>query len=121
MQHPAKAGQAVHQNLLEGQTMTNPTLTKLTFAAALIGFSAIASPAFAQNSAAGQDDIRAQKPGIAESGSKFIGIDLDNRSVFYNGRNSGVYCIYQTVPVYNRFNGYYENRRTRRCGRGLYL
>ena len=95
-------------------------MTKLTFAAALISLSAIASPAFAQDTI-GQDVIRGQKPGVSQSDSKFIGIDLDNRRVFYNGRNSGVYCIYQTVPVFNRYNGYYENRRTRRCGRGLYL
>jgi hypothetical protein len=95
-------------------------MTKFTFAAALISLSAIVSPALAQDTI-GQDDIRGQKPGVSRSDSKFIGIDLDNRRVFYNGRNSGVYCIYQTVPVYNRYNGYYENRRTRRCGRGLYL
>jgi hypothetical protein len=96
-------------------------MTKFTFAAALISLSAIASPALAQGTDSGLNDLRSQKPGVSQSDSKFIGIDLDNRRVFYNGRNSGVYCIYQTVPVYNRFNGYYENRRTRRCGRGLYL
>jgi hypothetical protein len=55
------------------------------------------------------------------NGSKFIGIDLDNGTVFYNGRNSGRYCVYKTVEVYNRRTGYFEWRRVRRCGRGLYL
>lgn len=91
-------------------------MTRITLAAALIGFSVFAVPA-----AFAQSEFPAQAPGVSRSDQKFIGVDLDNRTVYYNGRNSGVYCIYQTVPVYNRYNGYYENRRTRRCGRGLYL
>lgn len=52
---------------------------------------------------------------------QFLGIDLDNGSVYYNGRNSGRYCVYRTVEVYNTRTGYIEPRRLRRCGRGLYL
>ncbi|MET7241825.1 hypothetical protein ABZT49_00495 [Methylobacterium sp. EM32] len=52
---------------------------------------------------------------------EFIGVDLDNGGVYYNGRNSGRYCVYQTVEVFNRLTGYVEPRRVRRCGRGLYL
>jgi hypothetical protein len=58
---------------------------------------------------------------IARQKTKFIGIDLDNGTVYYNGKNSGRYCIYKTREVYNRRTGYFELRRTRRCGRGLYL
>jgi len=59
------------------------------------------------------------KGGTADS--QFIGIDLDNGDTYYNGRNSGVYCLYRTVRVYNTRTGYYEWRRVRRCGRGLYF
>jgi hypothetical protein len=52
---------------------------------------------------------------------QFLGIDLDNGSVYYNGRNSGLYCVYKTIRVYNGATGYLERRRARRCGRGLYL
>ncbi len=52
---------------------------------------------------------------------EFLGVDLDNGSVYYNGRNSGRYCVYRTVEVFNRYTGYVEARRVRRCGRGLYL
>jgi hypothetical protein len=89
-------------------------MIKFAFAAALIGLCAVVGPAFAQDSAPSD-------PGAQQSDQKFLGIDLDNRTVYYNGRNSGVYCIYQTVPVYNRYNGYYEQHRVRRCGRGLYV
>jgi len=61
----------------------------------------------------------AQAPGRTAD-SQFIGIDLDNGHTYYNGRNSGVYCLYRTVRVYNTYTGYYEWRRVRRCGRGLY-
>jgi hypothetical protein len=90
-------------------------MTKITLFAVLVGFSVFSAPALAQS------ETPVQAPGMSQSDQKFLGIDLDNRTVHYNGRNSGVYCIYQTVPVYNRYNGYYEQRRTRRCGRGLYL
>lgn len=64
----------------------------------------------------------ARRPvGVDRAEGKFIGIDLDNRTVYYNGRNSGRYCIYKTQPVYNRATGYVEYHRFRRCGRGLYL
>jgi hypothetical protein len=53
--------------------------------------------------------------------SKFIGIDLDNGTAYYNGRNTGNYCIYRTEPVYNPYTGYFEYHRVRRCGRGLYF
>ena len=52
---------------------------------------------------------------------EFLGVDLDNGGVYYNGRNSGRYCVYRTVEVFNRYTGYVEARRVRRCGRGLYL
>ncbi len=52
---------------------------------------------------------------------EFLGIDLDNGAVTYNGRNSGRYCVYRTVEVYNTRTGYFELRRLRRCGGGLYL
>jgi hypothetical protein len=90
------------------------TMLKLALAATLI--SAAALPAMAQGS-----DLSEPAPGISRSDNKFIGIDLDNRTVYYNGRNSGRYCIYKTQPVFNRYTGYYEYRRTRTCGRGLYL
>ncbi len=66
----------------------------------------------------------AQEPGEAgerRGSQEFIGVDLDNGGVYYNGRNSGRYCLYQTVEVFNRATGYIEPRRVRRCGRGLYL
>lgn len=52
---------------------------------------------------------------------EFVGVDLDTGGVYYNGRNSGRYCLYRTVDVFNRYTGYVEARRVRRCGRGLYL
>lgn len=54
-------------------------------------------------------------------GQEFIGVDLDTGGVYYNGRNSGRYCLYRTVEVFNRSTGYVEARRVRRCGTGLYL
>ncbi|MCF4129587.1 hypothetical protein [Methylobacterium sp. SyP6R] len=68
-------------------------------------------------------------PGIAQDGEahgsrgnqEFIGVDLDNGGVYFNGRDSGRYCLYRTVEVFNRATGYIEPRRVRRCGRGLYL
>ena len=60
--------------------------------------------------------------GTAPAGNQeFIGVDLDNGGVYYNGRNSGRYCLYRTVEVFNRYTGYVGPRRVRRCGRGLYL
>jgi len=52
---------------------------------------------------------------------ELLGVDLDNGGVYYNGRNSGRYCVYRTVEVFNRYTGYVEARRVRRCGRGLHL
>jgi hypothetical protein len=52
---------------------------------------------------------------------EFLGIDADNGSVYYNGRNSGRYCVYRTVERFNRRTGYMEARRVRNCGRGLYV
>ncbi len=95
--------------------MTKTMMTSTVFAAALAGLAALASPAAAQSEAP------TERPGVSQSDPKFLGIDLDKGRVYYNGRNSGVYCIYETLPVYNRNNGYVEYRRTRRCGRGLYL
>ncbi|CAO4138534.1 Secreted protein [Methylorubrum aminovorans] len=73
------------------------------------GLFGAAPSAFAQDSAA------------QPSNQEFIGVDLDNGGVYYNGRNSGRYCLYRTVEVFNRYTGYVEARRVRRCGRGLYL
>lgn len=66
----------------------------------------------------------AQEPGEAgerRGNQEFIGVDLDNGGIYYNGRDSGRYCLYRTVEVFNRVTGYIEPRRVRRCGRGLYL
>jgi hypothetical protein len=52
---------------------------------------------------------------------EFIGVDLDNGGVYYNGHDSGRFCVYRTVEVFNRYTGYVEACRVRRCGRGLYL
>jgi hypothetical protein len=77
---------------------------------ALVAFGTLAAPAYANDGNLGQ-----------RNNGKFIGIDLDNGTVYYNGRNSGRYCVYKTVEVYNRRTGYFQLRRIRRCGRGLYL
>lgn len=63
----------------------------------------------------------AQEAAPQHGNQEFLGVDLDNGGVYYNGRNSGRYCVYRTVEVYNRYTGYFEARRARRCGRGLYL
>jgi hypothetical protein len=70
--------------------------------------------------------LGAAHPALAEEAAprgnpEFLGVDLDNGGVYYNGRNSGRYCLYRTVEVFNRYTGYVEARRVRRCGRGLYL
>lgn len=76
---------------------------------AAAGLLAAANPASAQQSAPPRGN------------QEFIGVDLDNGGVYYNGRNSGRYCLYRTVEVFNRITGYVEARRVRRCGTGLYL
>lgn len=53
--------------------------------------------------------------------TEFLGVDLDNGDVYYDGRDTGRYCLYRTVDVFNRHTGYVELRRVRRCGRGLYV
>ncbi|KQQ14600.1 hypothetical protein ASF53_08150 [Methylobacterium sp. Leaf123] len=63
----------------------------------------------------------AQETAPQPANQEFLGVDLDNGGVYYNGRNSGRYCVYRTVEVFNRYTGYVEARRLRRCGRGLYL
>jgi hypothetical protein len=78
--------------------------------AAIIALAGFAGPVFAGGEASQQ-----------RSDPQFLGIDLDNGTVYYNGRNTGNFCIYRTIPVYNPYTGYVENRRMRRCGRGLYL
>lgn len=76
---------------------------------------------------AGAGLLAAAGPALAEEtapprgNQEFIGVDLDNGGVYYNGRNSGRYCLYRTVEVFNRVTGYVEARRVRRCGHGLYL
>ncbi|TGE01990.1 hypothetical protein EU555_03460 [Methylobacterium nonmethylotrophicum] len=52
---------------------------------------------------------------------EFIGIDLDTGGIYYDGRDSGHYCLYRTIEVFNRLTGVIEPRRVRRCGRGLTL
>lgn len=52
---------------------------------------------------------------------EFLGVDLDNGDVYYDGRDTGRYCLYRTVDVFNRRTGYIEQRRVRHCGRGLYV
>lgn len=70
----------------------------------------------------GMGSAQAQEPGPNRAGNpEFLGVDLDNGGVYYNGRNSGRYCLYRTIEVFNRSTGYVEARRVRRCGRGLYL
>lgn len=82
-------------------------MTKTTIVALVgLGLLGLAQPARAQETAGNQE---------------FLGVDLDNGGVYYNGYNSGRYCLYRTVDVYNRYTGYVEARRVRRCGRGLYL
>ncbi|AZO77786.1 MULTISPECIES: hypothetical protein [unclassified Bosea (in: a-proteobacteria)] len=81
----------------------------LKIAIAAAGFAALslaAAPAFAQGKK-GKDE--------------FLGVDLDTGRTYYDGRNDGKYCLYKTVRVFNRYTGYYEHRRVRRCGRGLYM
>lgn len=78
--------------------------------AALIAVAGFAGPVLAG------DGIPQQR-----SDPKFLGIDLDNGTVYYNGRNTGNFCIYRTIPIYNYHTGYIEYRRVRRCGRGLYF
>ncbi|MGU3496146.1 hypothetical protein ACLBXM_19060 [Xanthobacteraceae bacterium A53D] len=63
----------------------------------------------------------AQTGRTEKANPQFLGIDLDTGRAYYNGRNSGVYCLYRTVRVFNTYTGYFEHRRVRRCGRGLYL
>ncbi|MFY9290567.1 MAG: hypothetical protein WAP03_07710 [Methylorubrum rhodinum] len=85
-------------------------MTKTTILAiATAGLLGAAQPASAQDAAPPRGN------------QEFIGVDLDNGGVYYNGRNSGRYCLYRTVEVFNRTTGYVEARRVRRCGTGLYL
>ena len=88
------------------------TIAILTLAGLLGGV----GPVFAREPAL------AGKADLATGGNQeFLGVDLDNGGVYYNGRNSGRYCLYRTVEVFNRYTGYVEARRVRSCGRGLYL
>ncbi len=82
--------------------------TTIAILAAALAAGIVAAPAQAQ-----------QQPGAGRP--EFLGIDLDNGAVYYNGRDSGRYCVYRTVEVYNTRTGYIEPRRVRRCGGGLYL
>ncbi|GAB6844033.1 hypothetical protein HNR00_004517 [Methylorubrum rhodinum] len=85
-------------------------MTKTTILAiAAAGLLGAAQPASAQDAAPPRGN------------QEFIGVDLDNGGVYYNGRNSGRYCLYRTVEVFNRYTGTIEARRVRRCGTGLYL
>lgn len=86
-------------------------MTKTTILALVgLGLIGLTQPALAQGGAGGHT-----------GNQEFLGVDLDNGGVYYNGYNSGRYCLYRTVDVYNRYTGYVEARRVRRCGRGLYL
>ena len=84
---------------------------------ALIGVGLIA----AANPASAQQNSEPSDAGNRRGTKEFIGVDLDNGGVYYNGCNSGRYCLYRTVEVFNRYTGYVEPRRVRRCGHGLYL
>jgi hypothetical protein len=78
--------------------------------AALVALAGFAGPVFAG------DGVPQRR-----NDPKFLGFDLDNGTVYYNGRNTGNFCIYQTVAIYNLHTGYIEYRRVRRCGHGLYF
>ena len=96
------------------KTTLMPTRRMAQIVAAGLALSAAfaaTGPAFAQEAAGAG----------GRADPEFLGIDLDNGGVYYNGRNSGQYCLYRTVQVFNRYTGYPELRRVRRCGRGLYL
>lgn len=81
----------------------------------------LAALAFATISVAAPGPAAAETTRSDKASGQFLGIDLDNGRIYYNGRNSGVYCLYRTVRVFNTRTGYMEWRRVRRCGRGLYL
>lgn len=84
----------------------------MIFVLVAVGLIGAANPALAHEPAA-TDEPRGNQ--------EFIGVDLDNGGVYYNGYDSGRFCVYRTVDVFNRYTGYVEARRVRRCGRGLYL
>jgi len=84
--------------------------------AALIALAGFVGPGFAGDGVFAGDGAAQQR-----NDPKFLGIDLDNGSVYYNGRNTGNFCIYRTIAVYNVYTGYVEYRRVRRCGHGLYF
>jgi hypothetical protein len=91
--------------------------TKLKSALLAIAFLGLGiSAGFAENIASDRANSASDR-----ANSQFLGIDLDNGAVYYNGRNSGRYCLYRTIEVYNPYTGYVEYRRVRRCGRGMYL
>jgi hypothetical protein len=94
-------------------TVTRSTTIRIAFAALAVLAVGAARPALAQDVDAGRTEPRGQP--------EFLGIDLDSGSVYYNGRDSGRYCVYRTVEVFDRYTGTVEPRRVRRCGRGLYL
>lgn len=77
---------------------------------ATLGLGLAIAPAFA---------VDGTPPGVAKP--NFLAIDGDNGDVYYNGRNSGRYCVYKTVERFNRSTGYMEPHRVRSCGRGLYV
>jgi hypothetical protein len=84
--------------------------------AALIALAGFAGPVFA-----GEGVFVGDRAAQQRNDSKFLGIDLDNGTVYYNGRNTGNFCIYRTTRVYDVYTGYIEYRRVRTCGRGLYF
>jgi len=84
--------------------MHKTAIAALAFAA----LSLVAAPAFAQGAK-------------GKGNNEFLGVDMDTGRTYFDGRNDGKYCLYKTVRVYNRYTGYHENRRVRRCGRGLYF
>ena len=89
-------------------------MTRIMMAIVAAAFLGAATPAAA-------DEGSADGPGAGGATKEFLGIDLDTGGVYYNGRNSGRYCVYRTVEVFNRATGYLELRRLRSCGRGLYV
>lgn len=87
--------------------MIRTALTGMTFAT--LGFAAMMAPALAE------------PPRGDKADTQFLGVDLDTGRTYYDGRNDGRYCLYRTVRVFNINTGYFELRRLRRCGRGLYF
>ena len=64
---------------------------------AVVGLLVSAAPAFSEEREAATGERGKQE---------FIGLDGDNGGDYYNGRNSGRYCLHRTSDVFNRSTGY---------------